>query len=268
MSATVAQISAYLNAFAPLQLAEDWDNVGLLVGDPQASVERVMTCLTITPNSAQEAIDEHVGLIVTHHPLPFKASKRITTETVEGRLLWNLIRAGVSIYSPHTAFDSARSGINQRLVEGLGLVDIAPINPVAADSDDAIDGLGSGRFGLLPNPITLDELVGRVKSFLKIDSLQVVGQASHVIRQLGVACGSAGDFLKPARRLGCDCLLTGETRFHTSLEAEATGTPLILAGHYATERFGVEALADELAHEFKSLRIWASRKESDPLRWC
>lgn len=268
MSTTVAQLAAFLDSFAPLRLAESWDNVGLLVGDAQAKIERVMTCLTVTPASAQEAIAERVGLIVTHHPLPFHAAKRITTETVEGRLLWDLIRAGVSIYSPHTAFDSARAGINQRLIAGLGLSDVAPIQPLAAVPDPALVGLGAGRYGTLSQPTRLDELLGRVKSFLNIDTLQVVGCGEQLIRKLAVACGSAGEFLHPARKLGCDCLLTGETRFHTSLEAEATGTALILAGHYATERFGVEALAEELAREFAALTIWASREERDPLRWC
>ncbi len=265
---TVAHITAFLDAFAPPKLAEAWDNVGLLVGDPQALVERVMTCLTVTPESAQEAIEQRVSLIVTHHPLPFQATKRITTETVDGRLLWNLIRAGVSIFSPHTAFDSARSGINQRLVTGLGLVDVAPITPTVYVGDPALMGLGAGRYGRLAEPLPLADLLTRVKAFLKIDTLQVVGPLDRMIRTLAVACGSAGEFLTPARKLGCDCLLTGETRFHTSLEAEATGTALILAGHYATERFGVEALADELRQSFPTLRIWASERERDPLQWC
>src|SRR6476469_6879970 len=121
---SVAAIADFLEVFAPSVLAEYWDNVGLLVGDRSRNVSRIMTCLTITPVSAAEAIAEQADLIVTHHPLPFKALKRLTADSHEGQLLWDLIGARVSIYSPHTAFDSAREGINQRLAEGLGLTNI------------------------------------------------------------------------------------------------------------------------------------------------
>ena len=128
---TLRVICEYLDAFAPLALAEEWDNVGLLAGDPAAEVARVMTCLTITPNSGGEAVERHADLIVSHHPLPFRPLQRLVTDTTAGRLLWQLMTHHVAIYSPHTAFDSALQGINQRLSEGMGLVDIIPLLPVA-----------------------------------------------------------------------------------------------------------------------------------------
>ena len=129
----------FSNNIAPAHLAEEWDNVGLLVGDGRREARKVMTCLTITPESAAEAVEEKADLIVTHHPLPFIAIKRVTTDTTPGRLLWDLIAARISIYSPHTAFDSAREGVNQRLAVGLGLRGIQPLVP-----DD--EGLGTGRW--------------------------------------------------------------------------------------------------------------------------
>jgi dinuclear metal center YbgI/SA1388 family protein len=260
---TVADISDYLDEFAPRRLAEDWDNVGLLVGDASQSVQRVMTCLTVTPASAEEAVRERVDLIVSHHPLPFRPLKRLTTESVPGRLLWQLIRAGISIHSPHTSFDSAAMGINQRLAEGLGLTDIQPL--IAAEDDP--DGLGSGRYGRLERACTLGELSARLKQFLKIDGLHAVGGQDATIERVAVACGSAGSFLAEAQKLNCQLLVTGETSFHTCLEAEATGIALLLPGHYASERFAVETLADVLGKQFSDLKVWASRDEADPLRW-
>src|SRR4051812_33175852 len=128
---TVADICAFLDDFAPPALAAEWDNVGLLVGDRAQKVERLMACLTITPSVALEAIRERVDLIITHHPLPFKPLKRLTADQPAGRMLLDLIRAGIAIYSPHTAFDSAAAGINQQLAEGLGLKDIQPLEPAA-----------------------------------------------------------------------------------------------------------------------------------------
>ncbi|MGE0608832.1 MAG: Nif3-like dinuclear metal center hexameric protein [Pirellulales bacterium] len=257
---TVADLADFLESYAPSALAEEWDNVGLLVGDRGRPVERAMTCLTITPDSAAEAIAERANVIVTHHPLPFRPLKRLTADTTPGRLLLDLIAAGISIYSPHTAFDSALGGINRRLAEGLGLSGILPL-------DTTLDELGAGRFGQLPKTITLRELAQQTKAFLKIGQLQSVGQLDQPIARVAVACGSAGQFLEQARRLGCQALLTGETNFHTCLEAESTGVGLLLCGHYASERFGVEALADVLAQQFTGMTVWASRREHDPLQW-
>lgn len=274
----VQDIRRFLESFAPSRLAEEWDNVGLLVGRGEADAGRIMTCLTITPTSAAEAVAEQARLIVTHHPLPFRPLKRLTDETTPGRLLLQLIEAGVAVYSPHTAFDSAAAGINRRLAEGLGLEEIAPLRPAEppgspARSDttggmaNSGDALGAGRFGRLPEPLPLTELAERLKAFLAIEQLQRVGEPERRVQTVAVACGSAGEFLEPARRRGCDALVTGETSFHTCLEAEATGVALLLPGHYASERFAVERLAEILAAEFPTAHVWPSRQERDPLAW-
>ncbi len=255
------QISDYLEQFAPPELAEDWDNVGLLAGDGEATVKRLMTCLTITPRSADEAIQRQADLIVTHHPLPFHALKRLTTTTTTGRLLWDLITHRVAIYSPHTAFDSTVNGINQQLAEGLGLDDIAPLVPI----EGASEGAGSGRFGHLPQATPLHHVAKQLRTFLGIEHLQFVGGTNASIERVAVACGAAGEFLSAARRANCDLLVLGETNLHTCLEAEASNVALLLPGHFASERFAVEHLATVLAGRFPELEVWASATESDPL---
>ncbi len=232
---------------------------GLLLGDFGAEVERVMTCLTITPQSAAEAIRQKANLIVTHHPLPFRPVRRITTEASDGKLLWDLARHGISVYSPHTAFDSTRHGINEQLAAGVGLTGIAPLIPTESD-------VGTGRQGRLAKPCGLDELSTRVKTFLRLDTLQLVGKPDRRVSHVGIACGSAGELLPAAAAAGCDCMITGELRFHDCLAAEALNVAVILAGHFASERFGVETLAQLLAKEFASLNVWASRDEHDPIR--
>src|SRR5216683_240237 len=101
----LAVILDYLEQFAPLSLAAEWDNVGLLLGDRSAPIQRVMTCLTVTPETAAEAVDENAQLIVTHHPILFRPIQRLTSATPEGRMLLALAKAGVAVYSPHTASD-------------------------------------------------------------------------------------------------------------------------------------------------------------------
>jgi dinuclear metal center YbgI/SA1388 family protein len=259
----VNDICGFLERFAPPRLAEEWDNVGLLVGRRDATVERIMTCLTVTPASAAEAVADRAQLIVTHHPLPFRALKRLTADTTAGTLLLDLIAAGVAVHSPHTAFDSAATGINQRLAEGLGLEEIVPLVSIPGDPD----ALGAGRHGRLREPAALGEIAAQLGKFLSLAGMHVVGPREQRIERVAVACGSAGQFLEAARAAGCELLVTGETTFHTCLEAEAGGVALLLPGHYASERFAVEQLAEVLAREFPAVAVWASRRERDPLQW-
>ena len=258
------EICGYLEQIAPPYLAEDWDNVGLLVGDGAREIQRVMTCLTITPETVEEAVREKVDLIVTHHPMPFRPVHRMTTRTTVGRLLWELTGARVSIYSPHTGWDSARIGINQQLAEGLGVENIEPLEIPDLERPDE----GKGRWGLMEPPVPLAALIARTCQFLSISGLHYVGDPTRIVHRVAVACGSAGEFLPAAHGCGCDVLVTGETSFHTSLEAAAQDIAVVLPGHYASERFAVETLAGLLQHRFPAVQVWASRSERDPLRWA
>jgi dinuclear metal center YbgI/SA1388 family protein len=124
---TVATVCASLDRFAPPGLAADWDNIGLLLGDAAAEVLRIVTSLTVTPAVVAEAIAEKADLIVTHHPILFRGVKRLSTATAEGRLLWPLAKAGIAVYSPHTAFDNTAGGINDSLARRLGLTNVTPL---------------------------------------------------------------------------------------------------------------------------------------------
>ena len=111
----LAEILTFLSDFAPPELAEDWDNTGLLIGQRDDAVSSIMTCLTLTPDVAEEAVSNGASLIIAHHPILFRAVKKLTDETSEGRMLLSLIRAGVAVYSPHTSYDSAYEGVNRQL---------------------------------------------------------------------------------------------------------------------------------------------------------
>lgn len=361
----VSDIVTWMDRFAPPSLAESWDNVGLLFGDPQAEIARIMTCLTVTPETAAEAIEDGVGLIVSHHPILFRAVKSITARNPEGMMLWSLARAGVAVYSPHTAFDNCVGGINDMLAERLDLRNVRPLKPGAthpqfkivvfaprSDRDVVLDaafgqgagiignytecsyssaghgtffgqeganptvgqagrresareyrveilcpgnvlaqtlaaireahsyeepaidvyplhggpaGPGVGRVGNLPTAEPLSTFVERIRDRLAARRVDRVGPADRPIRSVAIVCGAGDDFLPDARRAGADVLLTGEARFHRALEAEASGIALVLAGHHATERIGVEGLALRLAEAFPGLTVQASRREHDPL---
>jgi dinuclear metal center YbgI/SA1388 family protein len=160
---TIAAVVDFLERFAPPDLAAEWDNVGFLLGDRTARVRRVMTCLTVTPDVAEEAVADKAQLIVTHHPILFRPVKRLTAAHPEGRMLLDLIRARVSVYSPHTAFDNTAGGINDLLARRLGLVEVGPLRrregtrhckvvvfvpePDLARVADALFAAGAGHIG-------------------------------------------------------------------------------------------------------------------------
>ncbi len=257
-------VVSFLGQRFPLDLAEEWDNVGLLVGDPQRSVRQIMTCLTITPVTAAEAITKRADLIVTHHPLPFRPLKTLTTTTTAGKLLWQLIGAQIAIYSSHTAFDSADDGINSQLARALGLTQVLPLI-LKGDSNILKIGLGAGRMGdITATPLT--KIAEQLKQFLHLTEIRAIGDTGRVIRRIGIGCGSGGSFLETALRAGCDLFVTGEMTFHQILEVEAQGIHALLLGHYASERFAMENLAEEIAAKFDGIRVWASHDECNPLR--
>lgn len=257
----------FLRELAPPELAEDWDNVGLLIGDPADEIRSVQTCLTLTPNVANEAIARGTQLIITHHPVLFRPVQRLTAETSEGRMLLSLIRAGISVYSPHTSYDSAADGINAQLAQLFNLRDVQPLRPNAALATET-QPAGSGRWGTLPNRMSLRELIERIKPALRVSTLQFVGDLDRQVARLGIACGAAAEFLRDAAQFGCDALLTGEARFHSCLEAEAANIALILPGHFATERPAMEQLAIVLRSRFAGLVVQASQSEYDPVKFC
>ena len=124
---------------------------------------------------------------------------------------------------------------------------------------------GAGRIGQLRTPTTLTNFSATVKTALNAKHVQTVGDPSRSIQKVALACGAAGEFLGDAARHGADVFLTGELRFHDALAAESRGLAVVVPGHYATERPGVEDLAERIAKELPNGTVWASRDERDPL---
>ena len=143
-------IVAALERIAPGRLAAEWDSVGLLVAPRDPAVRRVLTCLTLTPEVAAEAVRERIDLVVAHHPLPFRPIGRITPDTGTGRVLLTLVGAGCGVWSSHTAWDSAAGGINDQLAARAGLAEPRPIAP-----DAVVPAVGFGRMGWAAADLTV-----------------------------------------------------------------------------------------------------------------
>jgi dinuclear metal center YbgI/SA1388 family protein len=270
-----------LQRIAPLGIAESWDNVGLLVGDPASSIAKIMTCLTLSDSVLEEAIDRKIGLVVSHHPIPFRPLTRITTEDPTGRILWRAMQHSIAIYSPHTAWDNAHEGINRQLAGLLHLGNLRPLVPLnrAANSqsgnsqtgkvkqgtslDDPMEReLGCGVIGEFAKPVRIDDLVERLGVSIRGMSVRCTDSGERLVNRIGIVCGSGGSMLSKAAGERCDLFLTGEATYHQCLEAEARGVAMLMIGHFASEAFSMRKLAELLARAFPQLDVGASESES------
>ncbi len=251
-----------LQAIAPSELAEEWDNVGLLVGWRSSQVRGIMTTLDVTEDALHEAIDGNADLIVTHHPIPFRPLKRITNDDLTGKILCKALQNGVSIYSPHTAWDNARGGINDQLASIVGLSIVEPLIP----RDNPIHpGVGTARIGELHEAMLTSALLDRLQSRFPSARIRLAGDTSRKIQRVAICCGSGGSLVAKAISRRADLFLTGEATYHQCLEAQAANTQVVTIGHRVSEAFAMETLADRLRELLpKSIRIWASTSESVP----
>lgn len=228
---TVQQVIDFINQRAPFDTQLDYDNSGLLVGDPGREVTGVHFALDVTDHVIDEALGYGANLIVTHHPLMFSPIKRLVETDHQARLLCRMIRENISLISAHTNLDQAIGGCNDVLAQRIGLT--------------GIEGEGFVRVGALPSPMTAGELAASISRVLG-DVVRVMGDASTVVEKVGLCSGSGVEEWPTAAALGAQAFLTGESKHHIALEASAAGVVILEAGHHATEEPGIFALADAL----------------------
>jgi dinuclear metal center YbgI/SA1388 family protein len=232
--ARIADVVAALEDRFPPRWAESWDRVGLVLGEPDAPVDRVLFVVDCVPETVEEAVSAGVGLIVAHHPLLLRGVSSVAPTTYKGRIVHRLIRAGIGLFTAHTNADVADPGVSDALAARLGLLDTRPLRP---DRDEPTRG--TGRIGRLPTPLTLRALTGHAAAVLPPTAwgVRAAGDPDRIVATVAV-CGGAGDpYLADAAAAGVDAYLTADLRHHPASEFLATGGPALLdAAHWATER--------------------------------
>jgi dinuclear metal center YbgI/SA1388 family protein len=246
-SPSVTDVVAVIEERYPPAWAEEWDRVGLVLGEPGATVRRVLCVVDCVPETVEEALTAGVQMIVAHHPLLLRGVSSVAPTTYKGRIVHRLIRAGIALYTAHTNADVANPGVSDALAGRLGLVDPRPLRP--AQGPAAGDGRGTGRVGRLPSPVTLAELTDLAARVLPATAWGVRAAGAPGRKMTTVAvCGGAGDgYLGDAVAAGVDAYLTADLRHHPASEYLAEGGPALLdAAHWATERPWLDDLAAHL----------------------
>jgi len=355
MSEKVGSLLRLLEEFAPKQYAMDWDNVGLQVGGIEDPVSKVLVCLDVTEGVIDEAINNNIDFIISHHPIIFKPIKNIIKENPQGNLIHKAIKNNISIYCGHTNVDIAPGGLNDYLATKLGLQDTSildvtmteklfklvvfipeehqeavadaiasegaghignysncsfralgtgtfmalegtnpfigergqlervqeirletivpekrlkkvlekmldshPYEEVAYDLYPlSLEGnkVGIGRIGSFREAIKLSILIEKIKLVLKLDSVKVVGDNDSSIKKLCIVNGSGAEYIKAAVMKGCDCLITGDVKYHEAQIALELGLKVIDAGHFETENIFIELMANYLEAKVKDSKL-------------
>jgi dinuclear metal center YbgI/SA1388 family protein len=243
---TVARVVDALQERYPPSWAESWDRVGLVLGEPEAPVARVLCVVDCVRQTVAEAFGAGVDLIVAHHPLLLRGVSSVAPTTYKGRIVHDLIRSGIALHVAHTNADVANPGVSDALAARLGLVDLRPLEPAAPDGAAAGDGRGTGRIGRLPTPLRLAELTALAARVLPPTAwgVRAAGDPDRVVETVAVCGGSGDPFLAAAAAAGVDAYLTADLRHHPASEAVEGGGPALLdAAHWATERPWLDDLA-------------------------
>ncbi len=243
MTLQIKDILTTLNHIAPFELAESWDNVGLLIGTPTSHVSSILVGLDPTLTLIEEAIQKGANTIITHHPIIFHPLTAIQTDTPSGKLLEKALCHKLNIIACHTNFDSAIDGVSDALGKSLGLTQLKPLCPCP---DSKLPGTGLGRVGYFSHNLSIDTFLKTLFSVLDLPSLQIVGTLPRTVTTVALCGGGGSDFAEAAMAAGADLYLSAEIKHSTARWAEESGFCIIDGTHYATEKPMVKHIADHL----------------------
>ena len=231
-----------------------------MIGDLNQDVKRVLLALDCTNEVIDEAIENKCDMIITHHPLLFRRPKNIVRGDILGDKIFKLVKEEITLYACHTNLDSARGGINETIVNMLGFTSNEIIEP--HDNNNYKD-CGIGRIVRLEESLNLAEVIEKIKTNLNINNLRVA-RGKEKIKTIAIINGSGQDFFNEARKLGADCIITGDTTYHFVSDYKEMGISIIDAGHFGTEFEVFLKTLEFLKEDFKGVEFINSIKSKDP----
>lgn len=263
---TLGDVIAAIEEVAPKSLQESWDNTGWQLLTPRqgasAACTAVLTCVDVTESIVEEAATQGLNLIVSHHPVLFKGQKSLTGATQVERVILEAMRRGVSIYSSHTALDSAPEvGISWEIGRRIGLTDMEVLAPSAANPE-----AGLGVIGNLPDDLTPGEFAERVKSALGIP-VAVCSRPDDPRRPLhrvALCGGSGGEFLTEAIARGAEAYVSSDMRHHDIVDYRGD-IFIVNIGHHEAERCAKDIFYHAITKKIPNFAVKSSEVERDPV---
>ena len=226
------KIISLMEELAPLELCEEWDNSGFLIGNIDSEINKIMIVLDVNEDVVEEAIEKNVGLIISHHPFIFSPLGKIVDHDYKGKLVRKLIKNDINIYSAHTNLDSAENGINDDISEILKLKNI--------------EAMEIGRIGDIEAKLAADEFLLNLKKIFNLETLKFSGKINREIKRVAVCSGSGSDLIDLSKNMGCDLFITGDVKYHEAQKAEELGIIIVDLGHFESENIYMERLLNIL----------------------
>lgn len=255
----IKEVIATLESFAPLPLQESYDNAGLQVGLTATEVSGVLLCLDVTEKIILEAEQMGCNLIVSHHPVLFRGLKCVSDRSQPERCVRMAIQKNIAIYSAHTNLDNADGGVNHEIARRLGLENLQPLQPNP-------QGGASGILGELPQELNAKDFLQRVKNEFDVECLMHNELLQRPLKTIAL-CGGAGDFLlEEALKKNADAFLTGEMHYHVYMGTEQL-LQIAVLGHYQSEQFTKNLLADQLCKAHPGLKVIVSTLNTNPIHY-
>ena len=236
---TVTDICLFMNELAPVKYAESWDNPGLLLGHLAQHVHKIMVALDLSPEVAEQAIEQECDIIITHHPYYFSLPKTLAVTDTKMEVLYELIKHDIALYAAHTNLDAAKGGVNDVLAARLGLDEVTEISRKDCPEQ------GLARIGVLDEPMALKEFAAKVRDDLGAEHLTYAG-GDEPVYKVAVVGGSGADFMEDALAAGADTLVTGDLKYHVAQKALNLGLNVVDGTHQLTESPVVDKLEQVL----------------------
>ncbi|MCL1935489.1 MAG: Nif3-like dinuclear metal center hexameric protein [Defluviitaleaceae bacterium] len=250
-----------MEELAPQSLALEWDNVGLLLGNYEKNIKKILLALDINDDVLKEAILQKCDMIITHHPIIFKSIKKITTYDTIGRYIIEIIKNDICLFSAHTNLDICNNGLNDILFHTLELENKGHLKEITNE-------FSLGRIGDTKTSYTLKDFAKFVSEKLDVDIVRFVGDENAKIKKVALCGGASSDreMFYIAKNKGADVYITGDIRYHESYDAQAIGLNLIDATHFATENIVIGHIKKYLDKHFKDLDIYLSNIYLQPFK--
>lgn len=245
-----------------------WDNTGLLLDSSSDNIKsdqlNILLTIDLTQSVAEEAVKKSANFIVAYHPFIFRGLKSITTKDPQQRSLIKLIQNNISVYSPHTAVDSAYGGVNDYLVDGITYgFDIQ--SREAIEKDENAQDCGMGRIVTLKKPAPLSKLIGNVKCSLGLKYVQIARGSGtskdHEVSTIAICAGAGGSVFKGIK---ADLYFTGELSHHEALYFTESGSSIITTNHSNTERAFLKVIKKQLSETLQDANVFVSETDRDP----
>lgn len=275
MGLKVTDVIGIMESIAPSFLAEDWDNVGLQVGQGDWPVRCIWVALDPTPDVMDAACRAGADLLITHHPLIFKPLAQVDFTTPTGSVVQRAALNETAVFAAHTNLDSAQEGLNELLARKIGLKNLSVLKPMAdrigvpRESlivDDSPVGLG--RIGSLQAKTTLTQLAADIKESLDLESIRVVGKHDMAVRKVAICTGSGGSLVPAFLASDVEVFISGDLTYHNGRLVESIGRAMIDIGHFASEHLMVEDLTRRLKKALtkmgESVTVTGCPIEKDP----